>query len=50
MVLIVDPERAGAVRAVLEQSGEQVIDLGTLSTRAQGPIAFRGKLDLGDPT
>jgi phosphoribosylformylglycinamidine cyclo-ligase len=48
MVLVVDPNGVGDVRAVLEQAGETVINIGTLATRAEAPIAFKGKLDLGD--
>jgi phosphoribosylformylglycinamidine cyclo-ligase len=46
MVAVVAPERAPDVRAMFEEHGETVVELGRIVPRQDKPAAFRGRLDL----
>jgi phosphoribosylaminoimidazole (AIR) synthetase len=48
MMLVVDAAEERAVRAVLEALGETVTTMGRIAARAEGAVAFRGKLGLHD--
>ena len=46
MVLVIEAAEASAVRAILERSGDTVIELGTLVGREGEPVQFKGRLSL----
>lgn len=47
MVVVVSAENADAVSDVLRANGEDVCRLGTIITRSDDAVAYRGKLNLG---
>ena len=46
MVIVAEPDRAGALAAFLADEGEIVVELGALEPRIDRAVVFDGALDL----